>query len=378
MESSTANLVLPPPSNEVNGFDFNLMHKVPGQFIWSSKNLTKSSSEKLNTPLIDLKAIKGDEAAMATAAKLVREACMKHGFFEVTNHGVDHDLIMAAYCEADSIFKLPLSKKLRAKQSKWGYSCAHAERFTSNLPWKEIFTYRYNYIPTSQSQVADFFISVLGEEFQHAGLVNQRYCDAMKEVSMSLMELLAISLGADGSHFQRFYEDCEAIMRYNRYPSCKNPSLTLGVGPHCDPTSLTILHQDQVSGLEVYVDDKWLPVLPRPQTPDALVINIGDTFMALSNGLYKSCLHRVLVNEKVERKSLTFFMNPKGDKTVKPPNNLFENEEERKYPDFTWAQLYEFTQKRHRADADTLPLFVSWLRTQDPEAPPSNLNLIWN
>ncbi|RDX95963.1 Gibberellin 20 oxidase 3, partial [Mucuna pruriens] len=377
MESSTANLVLPPASNEDKSFDFNSKHDdVPEQFIWSSKDLVKGSSEKLNTPLIDLKAIKGDEAAMATAAKLVREACMKHGFFEVTNHGVDHDLIMAVYCEADSIFKLPLSKKLTAKKDRWGYSCALADRYASSLPWTEVFTFRYNYIHKSDSEIVHLFKSMLGEEFQHAGLVYERYCGAMKEVSMSILELLAISLGVDRSHFQRFFEDCEAIMRCNRYPSCKNPSVTLGVGPHRDPPSLTILHQDQVSGLQVYVDDKWVPLLPRPDTPDALVINLGDTFMALANGLYKSCLHRVLVNEKIERKSLAFFLNPRGDKTVKPPNSLFENEEQRNYPDFTWAQFFEFIQKHRRVDADTLAMFVSWLRSE--EAPPSNFNPMWN
>lgn len=65
-------------------------------------------------------------------------------------------------------------------------------------------------------------------------------------------------------------------MRCNYYPPCKEAGLTLGTGPHCDPTSLTILHQDQVGGLQVFVDGKWQVVRPRP---DALVINIGDTFM---------------------------------------------------------------------------------------------------
>ncbi|XP_020215847.1 gibberellin 20 oxidase 3 [Cajanus cajan] len=372
MESNTSTLVIPPPSTEVSSFDFKLLNNVPKQFVWSSKDLLKSSSEKLNAPLIDLKAIKGDEVAMANAAKLVREACMKHGFFEVTNHGVDHDLIIAAHREYDSIFKLPLEKKLsgKSKLNTWGYSSGHAERFSSSLPWKETFTYPYHYVHESDSEIVDFFKSMLGDEFEQAGLVNQKYCEAMKEVSMKIMELLAISLGADPSYFQRFFEDGVAIMRSNHYPSCQNPSITLGVGPHCDPTSLTILHQDQVPGLEVYVDDKWLPVPPRPEIPDALIINIGDTLEALTNGVYKSVLHRVLVNDKVDRKSLAFFLNPRADKTLIPPQNLFENGEKRNFPDFTWAQLYEFTQKRHRADSDTLPLFVSWLRSQ--EAPPSN------
>ena len=103
----------------------------------------------------------------------------------------------------------------------------------------------------------------------------QKYCEAMMELALVIMELLAISLGVDRLHYRKFFQDGGSIMRCNYYPPCINSCLTLGTGPHTDPTSLTILHQDQVGGLEVFADNKWLAVRPRP---DALVINIGDTF----------------------------------------------------------------------------------------------------
>lgn len=98
----------------------------------------------------------------------------------------------------------------------------------------------------------------------------------MKGISLAIMELLAISLGIDRLHYRKFFEDGCSIMRCNYYPPCKEPGLALGTGPHCDPTSLTILHQDQVGGLEVFTNNKWKTVRPRH---DALVINIGETFM---------------------------------------------------------------------------------------------------
>jgi gibberellin 20-oxidase len=76
-------------------------------------------------------------------------------------------------------------------------------------------------------------------------------------------------------------------MRLNHYPPCQKPDQTLGTGPHCDPTSLTILHQDQVGGLQVFVDEQWHFIRPNP---DALVVNIGDTFMVrLSNCYLQEC-----------------------------------------------------------------------------------------
>lgn len=108
----------------------------------------------------------------------------------------------------------------------------------------------------------------------------QRYCEAMRELSQGIMELLAISLGVNRLHYRKFFEDSRSIMRCNYYPPCNNSQLTMGTGPHCDPTSLTILHQDQVGGLEVFANNKWHAVTPRP---DALVVNIGDTFMVRFN-----------------------------------------------------------------------------------------------
>jgi isopenicillin N synthase-like dioxygenase len=106
--------------------------------------------------------------------------------------------------------------------------------------------------------------------------VYQRYCEKMKELSLTIMELLELSLGVERGYYREFFEDSRSIMRCNYYPPCPEPERTLGTGPHCDPTALTILLQDDVGGLEVLVDGEWRPVRP---VPGAMVINIGDTFM---------------------------------------------------------------------------------------------------
>ena len=81
---------------------------------------------------------------------------------------------------------------------------------------------------------------------------------------------------------------------------------------------------------------------------------------ALSNGRYKSCLHRAVVNRDCDRKSMVFFVHPKDDKVVKPPEDLVCRElGERKYPDFIWSELLEFTQKHYRPDFSTLQAFTN-------------------
>ena len=110
--------------------------------------------------------------------------------------------------------------------------------------------------------------------------VYQEYCEAMNTLSLGIMELLGISLGIGREYFRDFFEGNDSIMRLNYYPPCPKPDLTLGTGPHCDPTSLTILHQDHVGGLQVFVDEKWHSISPDPE---AFVVNIGDTFTVRSS-----------------------------------------------------------------------------------------------
>ncbi|ERM96308.1 gibberellin 20 oxidase 1-A [Amborella trichopoda] len=334
---------------------------IPERFVWPEHERPNNPSE-LDVPLIDLSGLRlGDAHTTFEAVKLVREACSRHGFFQVVNHWVESSLLKEAHEHMDRFFAMGLGEKQRA-QRKPGESCGYASsftgRFASKLPWKE--TLSFHFSPAMPHVVTDYFRSVLGDGFGSSGEVYQKYCDSMSEVSMNIMELLGLSLGVDRAHFRDFFMENDSIMRLNYYPPCQQPGLVLGTGPHCDPTSLTILHQDDVSGLQVFVDDQWHSIKPNPH---AFVINIGDTFMALSNGRYKSCLHRAVVNSREPRKTLAFFLSPKMERVVRPPQDLVDQEHPRLYPDFTWATLLEFTQKHYRADMKTLDSFTRWLQT---------------
>ncbi|KAK7349586.1 hypothetical protein VNO77_07067 [Canavalia gladiata] len=338
---------------------------IPSQFIWPDHEKPCLKAPELQVPPIDIKAFfSRDPQAVSTVCEKVNEACKKHGFFLVVNHGVDTKLIAKAHKLIDDFFSMQLSEKQKA-QRKVGEHCGYANsfigRFSSKLPWKETLSFRYSDDKSSES-VEDYFVNVMGEDFRQFGRVYQEYCEVMSNLSLMIVEILGMSLGVGREYFRDFYEGNDSVMRLNYYPPCQTPELALGTGPHCDPTSLTILHQDQVEGLQVFVDDIWYSVSPKE---DAFVVNIGDTFMALSNGIFKSCLHRAIVNNKIVRKSLAFFLCPNRDKVVTPPKELINTENPRLYPDFTWPSLLEFTQKHYRADTRTLEAFSRWLQEKN-------------
>ncbi|XP_071732675.1 gibberellin 20 oxidase 1-like [Rutidosis leptorrhynchoides] len=337
---------------------------IPQQFIWPDHEKPNSQKPKeLEVPLVDLGGfLSGQPSSAKEASMVVGEACRKHGFFLAINHGVNASLIEDAHKYIDLFFGLPLSVKQRAQRKvgeSFGYASSFTGRFSSKLPWKETLSFHFSDDNKSSNKVKDYFENTMGVEFTRLGKVYQEYCNAMSKLSLEIMELLGISLGVDRAHFKKFFEDNDSVMRLNYYPPCQKPDLTLGTGPHCDPTSLTILHQDSIGGLEVFIDNEWRSIAPNP---NAFVINIGDTFMALSNGRYKSCLHRAVVNNKIHRKSLAFFLSPNRDKVVSPPDELVDENNPRIYPDFTWSSLHEFTQKHYRSDMNTLDAFTNWIQ----------------
>ncbi|XAR54108.1 Ent-kaurene synthase [Bertholletia excelsa] len=337
---------------------------IPSQFIWPDhERPSPENSPELAVPSLDLRAFLSG-ASPSAATRLVSDACQQHGFFLVVNHGIDKWLISLAHKHLDFFFVRPLSEKMKAIRKggeSYGYASSFVGRFASKLPWKETLSFRYCE-DEDRRIVEEYFVKKMEEEFRDSGRVFQEYSEAMSSLALDIVGLLGDSLGVGASHFRDFFKGHDSIMRLNYYPPCQKPHLTLGTGPHTDPTSLTILHQDNVHGLEVFVGGRWRSIRPNP---DAFVVNIGDTFMALTNGMYKSCLHRAVVNCTTPRKSMAFFLSPKMDKVVRPPKGLVNPRNPRLYPDFTWSDLLEFTQKHYRADTETLSTFSDWLRSRN-------------
>ncbi|KAL2931519.1 Gibberellin 2-beta-dioxygenase 8 [Bienertia sinuspersici] len=104
----------------------------------------------------------------------------------------------------------------------------------------------------------------------------KQFATTVSELATKLANILAEKLGHEGVTF--FEENClpsTCYLRMNRYPACPKYSQVLGLMSHTDSDFLTILYQDQVGGLQLVKDGKWISVKPNPQ---ALIVNIGDLF----------------------------------------------------------------------------------------------------
>src|SRR5207237_1171019 len=105
------------------------------------------------------------------------------------------------------------------------------------------------------------------------------YFAACVELSARLMGVVFESLGARASVRDAFGDDHTSFLRLNYYP-VEDPlageaddRADLGIHHHTDAGAVTVLLQDEMSGLQVYRDGLWHSVRPLA---GALVINIGD------------------------------------------------------------------------------------------------------
>ncbi|KAE8690959.1 2-oxoglutarate and Fe(II)-dependent oxygenase superfamily protein isoform 1 [Hibiscus syriacus] len=107
------------------------------------------------------------------------------------------------------------------------------------------------------------------------------------------------------------------------------PDLVLGVKPHADGSAITMLLQDkEVEGLQVLKDDQWFNV---PVVPQALLINVGDQVEIMTNGIFKSPLHRVVTNTERERITLAVICSPHPDQEIQPVEDLINETNPRLY-----------------------------------------------
>lgn len=102
----------------------------------------------------------------------------------------------------------------------------------------------------------------------------EEYATEMHKVTEEILGNLSLLMGMDKDGLRLLHAEMKQAMRLNYYPTCSRPDLVLGVSPHSDASSITVLLQDdEITGLQIRHKGGWVPVKP---IPNALVVNIGD------------------------------------------------------------------------------------------------------
>lgn len=103
----------------------------------------------------------------------------------------------------------------------------------------------------------------------------EQFARTASDLAQKLAEILAEKIGHNSTFFKENCLPSTCYLRLNRYPPCPISPKVFGLMPHTDSDFLTILHQDEIGGLQLVKDGKWIAVKPNQE---ALIINIGDLF----------------------------------------------------------------------------------------------------
>ncbi|KAI3417894.1 Fe2OG dioxygenase domain-containing protein, partial [Psidium guajava] len=169
------------------------------------------------------------------------------------------------------------------------------------------------------------------------------YSGAVRRLARELLRGISEGLGLEPGYINEAMDMDSSlqILTANLYPPCPQPELAMGIPSHSDHGLLTILMQNGIGGLQVRHSGKWVNVDPIPK---AFLVNTGDHLEIMTNGKYKSVLHRAVVNNKATRMSIPQSIGPSPDTVVTLVEQLVDGENNRamytamKYKDYLELQ----------------------------------------
>lgn len=261
-------------------------------------------------PIIDLAQLFGH--GRLEVLRAIADACQNWGFFQVINHGVSTVAMARLWAAVRQFFSLPAEARMQyyaelLEQKEVSYFTSHLPAKEKYSEWKDSLYFRCDpKAPDALQQAPEFCRKPVLEYLKQTSTL-------ATAIYQAILETLGLNSDykADGAP-----EICSGlIMGVHYYPSCPDPSLTFGQSRHSDITLLTVVLQDEVGGLQVMNQGRWVAVKP---VEDSFVINVGDPIQILSNGKYKSVEHRIVLNKEKPRISMACFFNPLPEARIAP------------------------------------------------------------
>lgn len=279
----------------------------------------KIVAEEPTIPVLDMRKYYNIETRDHFIKKL-QKALHEFGFFAVHNTGADLKKINYAYKKAEDFFRLPLSTKLKYCDptvcGQRGYVQSESAKGKSQKDHKE-----FLHIGKENHQAMSWD-NIWPEEVDLKNTVYLVY-EELKDYLIFLQEAIARALNLDPDYFLPITNHGDHLLRVIHYPPMKNVTNVLWAEEHTDIDFLTILPKATSDGLEVlHKNGHWI----RVKVPeDSFIINAGDMLQNLSNGYFRSSVHRVRsTNPQVERFSMVFFIHGHKNASFSPLPHMIE------------------------------------------------------
>ncbi|KAK4259069.1 hypothetical protein QN277_005443 [Acacia crassicarpa] len=298
-------------------------------------------------PVIDLGKLNTSERG--TTMEAIKDACENWGFFELVNHGIAIELLDTVERLSKEHYNKCMEQRFKEMVASKGLESAQSE--INDYDWESTFFVRH--LPSSNlSEIPD-----LHEDYRRA---MKEFAGELEKLALELLDLLCENLGLEKGYLKNVFYGTKGPnfgTKVSNYPPCPKPDLIKGLRAHTDAGGIILLFQDdKVSGLQLLKDDEWIDV---PPVRHSIVVNLGDQLEVITNGKYKSVMHRVIAQTNGTRMSLASFYNPGDDAIISPAPSLVKEDDEpsQVYPKFVfndYMKLYaglKFQAKEPRFEA---------------------------
>ncbi|KAJ7946348.1 1-aminocyclopropane-1-carboxylate oxidase [Quillaja saponaria] len=261
-------------------------------------------------PVVDMEKLNGEERG--TTMEMIKDACENWGFFELVNHGIPIERMNTVERLTKEHYKKTMEERFREMVASKGLEAVQSE--IDDLDWESTFFLRH--LPVSN-------ISEIPDLDEHYRKVMKEFAQGLEKLAEQLLDLLCENLGLEKGYLKEAFYGSNGPnfgTKVSNYPPCPKPELIKGLRAHTDAGGIILLFQDdKVSGLQLLKDGKWIDVPPMRHS---IVINLGDQLEVITNGKYKSVMHRVIAQPDGTRMSIASFYNPGNDAVIYPAQAL--------------------------------------------------------
>ncbi|KAJ7944841.1 Anthocyanidin synthase [Quillaja saponaria] len=337
------------------------IQSIPKEYVRPQEELTsignvfeeEKKEEGPQVPTIDLKEIDSeDEVVREKCRENLKKAAQDWGVMHLVNHGIPFDLIDRVKKAGETFFSQPIEEKEKyandqASGKIQGYGSKLANNASGQLEWEDYFFHLA--FPEEKRD-----LSIWPKTPSDYIDATSEYAKRLRGLATKVLSILSLGLGLEEGRLEKEVGGIEELlvqMKINYYPKCPQPELALGVEAHTDVSALTFILHNMVPGLQLFYEGKWVTA---KCVPNSIIMHIGDTVEILSNGKYKSILHRGLVNKEKVRISWAVFCEPPKEKIIlKPLPEVLSETEPSLFPPRTFAQHIQH--KLFRKSQEGLP-----------------------